>query len=31
MKLTIKAELYSSAGTVADIDLKLIVIPSASL
>ena len=31
MKLTIKADLYSSAGTAADIDLELIVIPSATL
>jgi hypothetical protein len=31
MKITIKVELYSSAGTAADIDLQLIVITSASL
>jgi hypothetical protein len=31
MKLTIKADLYFSAGTVADIDLQLIAIASASL
>jgi hypothetical protein len=31
MKITTKAQLYCPAETIADIDLQLIVIPSASL
>jgi len=31
MKIETKAELYSSAGTVADSELQLIIISSASL